>query len=820
MSDRWHRVDGLFHEAADLAATDRDAFLDSACGSDLELRREVESLLAADAEPDVVLEAAIAEAADRLRAETDEGSARIGTLIGPYSIVRLIGKGGMGAVYQAVRDDEFRMEVALKLLKRGTDTEAALGHFRKERQILAALQHPNIARLLDGGSTEDGLPYFAMEYVEGSPLLEFVTPLSIRRRLELFRSVCAAVQYAHQNLIVHRDLKPGNILVTADGTPKLLDFGVAKLVDPESVGRNRTLTLAGGRLMTPDYASPEQVRGEPVTTATDVYSLGVILYELLTGKRPYRLEAYSPEAIERVICHEEPRKPSALNRQLDPDLDNIALMAVRKEPQRRYASAEQFSDDVRRYLEGRPVRARKDTVRYRATKFVSRNKVGTIAAALAVIGIAVGVVAIDRQARRAEYRFRQVRKLARTVLFDLNPQIESLAGSTKARELLVKTSLEYLNSLAAEAGDDPGMQLELAEAYEKIGDVQGNSKFSNLGHPEASVESYGRALAIARKLGPSQPALELLARAYSKLGSVQKRMMGRFSEARENLRLAVQIADSIPAKTGIPAYAVRAEVYGLLGDIDQASYPDRAIEPYRRSLEIAREWVRARPNSESRYFLTRATARWGGVLWETGDLAEALDSKLAALRMIEKLIEEQPENAVWKTRRRDICESIGWITDHPQYFNLGDQKAAAVWLQGVVDDSELLAADPYDLMAVYKTSIATGGLAAVTGESDPVRAEQLFRRSLALSASFLEANPQDEESRGDQAFIRVGLASALRRLSRRGEALAELQRAVEIFGGLYGRSPDHARFGGELGGTLLTLAAHRLGDARCWRSRA
>src|SRR5262249_2703318 len=210
------------------------------------------------------------------------------------------GQGGMGAVYSAVRDGEFRMEVALKLLKRGTDTEAALGHFRKERQILANLQHPNIARLLDGGSTEDGLPYFPMEYVDERPRVEYSAALSIRQRLEMFGSVCAAVQYAHQNLIVHRDLKPGNILVTQDGTPKLLDFGIAKLLDPDSAGRDLTLTAVGARLMTPDYASPEQGRGEPISTASDVYSLGGIRYELFTGERPYRLQAHHRGGIHRA----------------------------------------------------------------------------------------------------------------------------------------------------------------------------------------------------------------------------------------------------------------------------------------------------------------------------------------------------------------------------------------------------------------------------------------------------------------------------------------------------------------------------------------
>ncbi|HET7452063.1 MAG TPA: serine/threonine-protein kinase, partial [Thermoanaerobaculia bacterium] len=380
--ERWRRIEEIFHGAADLDGAGRDALLESACAGDPELRAEVESLLSADAGGQGNLEAAVAEAAEHLREDDDE-ALRSGDRIGPYAIVGLIGRGGMGAVYRAVRDGEFRMDVALKLLKRGTDTDASLRRFRKERQILAALQHPNIARMLDGGATDDGLPYFAMEYVEGRPLLDYAASLSVRQRLELFRAVCAAVQYAHQHLIVHRDLKPGNILVTADGTPKLLDFGIAKLLDPDSTTGEMTMTVAGARLLTPDYASPEQVRGEPITIASDIYSLGVVLYELLTGERPHQIDTYTPQAIERAICRDEPKKPSTWNRQLDPDLDNIVLMALRKEPQRRYGSVEQLSEDIRRYLENRPIRARKDTVTYRAGKFVRRNRVGLLVGTIA-----------------------------------------------------------------------------------------------------------------------------------------------------------------------------------------------------------------------------------------------------------------------------------------------------------------------------------------------------------------------------------------------------------------------------------------------------
>jgi hypothetical protein len=389
----------------------------------------VHALLAAS--PDSgVLESSVAEAIEQVMDDSEEDAHPAGQRIGHYTIVERIGQGGMGAVYRAVRDDEFRMEVAVKVLKRGTDQ--ALSRFRAERQILAQLQHPNIARLLDGGATENGMPYFVMDYVRGAPLLDYAHSLTIRQRLGLFRSLCAAVQYAHQNLVVHRDIKPANILVTADGTPKLLDFGIAKILDPAEDGQP-TLTAAGLRLMTPDYASPEQVRGEPLTTATDIYSLGAVLYELVTGARPHHIDTWSPSAIEAEICTNEPRTPSSIAPNIDADLDNLILMALRKEPQRRYASAEQFSDDVRLYLEGRPIRARKDTLRYRAVKFLRRNRTGVAVAALAAAGLISGTVAVERQANRAERRFQQVRKLANTVLFDLNQEIENLAGSTKAR---------------------------------------------------------------------------------------------------------------------------------------------------------------------------------------------------------------------------------------------------------------------------------------------------------------------------------------------------------------------------------------------------
>ncbi|HEY0172396.1 MAG TPA: protein kinase [Pyrinomonadaceae bacterium] len=407
--ERWKQVEGVFDAAMDLAPEEREAYLAGACADDAELRRQVEMLIRSDEQAGAFIEepavagvigetarGAVAGAFDAAAFDAgvyDEAAPFIGRRIGSYRIVRELGRGGMGAVYLAVRaDDEFQKRVAIKLVKRGMDTDFILRRFRQERQILASLDHTYIARLMDGGTTDDGLPYFVMEYIEGLPVNQFCDAhkLSTPERLRLFLKVCTAVAYAHHNLVIHRDLKPSNVLVTADGTPKLLDFGIAKLLNPEMGGRALDPTTMALRLMTPEYASPEQVRGETVTMVSDVYSLGVLLYDLLTGHRPYTLRSRSPEEIARVICEQEPERPSVavnlievipshgrdpveitpdsvsrvrdgslerLRRQLSGSIDNIVLKALRKEPQRRYQSVEEFARDIEHYLEGRPVGA-------------------------------------------------------------------------------------------------------------------------------------------------------------------------------------------------------------------------------------------------------------------------------------------------------------------------------------------------------------------------------------------------------------------------------------------------------------------------------
>ena len=377
--EQWAEAERLFRGAADLLPEDRVDFLEREC-LDQDLRQEVASLLEHSGEGLPSAGAAIASAAASLARETDPDERLIGARLGPYKVEAIVGHGGMGAVYRASRDDaEFRQQVAIKLVRVAAESPSTLRRFRQERQILARLSHPNIGRLLDGGSTPEGVPYLVMEFIEGDPITAWCDrqSLGLEERLRLFLRVCEGVDFAHRDLVVHRDLKPANILVTKDGTPKLLDFGIAKLLDPAA--EQGAATLTGLQLMTPDYASPEQVRGEAASTAADVYSLGLILYELLTGKKAQAMSMYTPDAIARVICHMEPTAPALLKPQLAGDLDNIIRMAIRKEPERRYANAGLLARDIQRHLDGRPVIARPDTFAYRSAKFVRRNRIAVVA---------------------------------------------------------------------------------------------------------------------------------------------------------------------------------------------------------------------------------------------------------------------------------------------------------------------------------------------------------------------------------------------------------------------------------------------------------
>jgi tetratricopeptide (TPR) repeat protein len=518
--DEWGRVKRVASEAIELPAADRDSYVAAACGRDEALREQVSSLLESMDQvgeqfetPALALPEGRSAAAEALRTPQPLPA---GGRIGPWRILRELGHGGMGTVYLAERvSPEFRQQAALKIVRGGFADDMLLRRFQDERRILATLDHPHIARLIDGGATELGLPYVIMEYVEGRPIDVFCDEraLDVRQRLAVFRLVCLAVHYAHQRLVVHRDLKASNILVTAEGTPKLLDFGIAKIIETDrEIGDTRTLF----RVLTPESASPEQVRGGPITTATDVYALGVLLYRLLTGSLPYRLSSGSGNELIQAICEQPPEAPSAAPRTapgvgakhpIDRDLDRIVLMALRKEPERRYGTAEQLAEDVRRYLAGLPIVAAPDSALYRTRKFVSRNRVAVAAGLAVLVAIAGGIVATTWQARlarqernRAQQHFEAVRSLAGSVLGELHDAVATLPGSLAARELLVRRATEYLDALSANVDQDAGLRRELALGYSRLAQVQGQAGLPNLGDQASARRSYERAETLYESL--------------------------------------------------------------------------------------------------------------------------------------------------------------------------------------------------------------------------------------------------------------------------------------------------------------------------------
>jgi non-specific serine/threonine protein kinase/serine/threonine-protein kinase len=792
----WQQVKDLFHAAADLDSDEQTSFLDQHCRNDADLRRAVEDLLRADAGQPTLLEHSPLIA---VKNDFDFQSAVRDEHIGPYKILRELGSGGMGTVYEAVRDDaEFRQRVALKLIRLGWHTDQNLRQrFHNERQILAGLNHPNIALLLDGGTTADGRPYFAMEYVEGQPLNEYgdAANLSTTERLRLFRIVCDAVQYAHGNLVVHRDIKPSNIVVTSDGVVKLLDFGIAKLLTPET---DALQTATQMNLMTPAYASPEQVRGERVTTASDVYSLGVVLYELLTGQRPYVVPTNRPDEMSRVICEIEPERPSivtarhssrtasdtsnaasspvrpqnfehraagngaTLHKQLRGDVDNIVLRALRKEPQRRYHSVEQFSEDIRRHLEGLTVIARPDTLRYRATKLIQRNKTLAVAFSLVMLalvgglGLALWQARIAKQQRAiAERRFEDAHQLADSFVFKYHDAILNLPGSTPVRAMLVKDATTYLDRLAADAGDDATLKRELALAYLKLGNVQGQGVSANVGDTGGAIESCRKAVVL-----------------YESLANVKTNDAGARTQARDDLRKAYQSLGGILARGGDNRGALEWQKKSLaLGEEIAAADPAAA----KKNLGLAYNYLLV-----------------GDLLLDERNLAESAKYYRLALPLTEKLHAAEPDNlsylhAVAAAYDR-LARNLIWTADAAVELNGANAETNAAYREAVAGDRRVL--EIFQKMATMdnQNAVIRRGIVAayenlgvaLRGAGDTDASTRAIEQALTLSKESIAADPANREAQADQADILKELGTTFAQSGKSRESVLNYRAALSI----------------------------------------
>ena len=587
--ERWQQVKEVFSHASELDEPARQLYLAQACAHDPALRAQIDALLAAHARADAILDHPMDHYLPPGEPELTEDP-WLGARIGAYQLVACIGRGGMGTVYRARRADaQYEKEVALKLVRAGFGNELILQRFRAERQILAGLDHANIARLLDGGATASGEPFLVLELVDGEPIDEYCNArsLSMEERLRLFQQVCAAVSYAHRHLVVHRDLKPANILVTAEGAIKLLDFGIAKLLQPPSEqGPSAQPTQTVLKAMTPAFSSPEQLLGRSVTTASDVYSLGVVLFHLIAGRSPYRSTPDSAADGIRDVCETEPLRPSIAAAQsarpsgkplrADRDLDDINLRALRKEPEKRYTSVDQFSEDLSRYLAGLPVIARGDRLSYRAGRFWRRHRLAVTATGLVAIALVGGLLVTLRQARIAREQralaaqhFASVRQLAHAFIFQVHDSIKDLPGATPARDLLVSTALSYLDTLSKQAGSDRGLERELAESYDRLGDIQGQPSHQNSGDAAAAIGSYSRALTLFEAVAGSGPAdaavLSEMAMTHLKRSRVFMMVNGDPAGAAKESLKGVELSAAAAAMTpdDLTAKQRLAQAYGM-----------------------------------------------------------------------------------------------------------------------------------------------------------------------------------------------------------------------------------------------------------------
>ncbi len=635
--DRLHKVRELFDESSNLSADEREFYLTTKCADDPELKKEILTLFDSLANTKDFLEEPLTIVEQDKINFTDP---YIGKQIGSYIIDGEAGVGGMGIVYTGKRNDkEFEQKVAIKILKHGITSEYLLKRFQVERQTLANLQHQNIARLLDGGRTVDGLPYLVMEFIDGTPITEFCNKenLSIQAILKIFRKVCEAVHYAHQNLVIHRDLKPGNILVTKDGIPKLLDFGIAKLIDDELAETNEGLTRAGVWHLTPEYASPEQIKGEKITTVSDVYSLGVLLYHILTGIQPYKITSSSPAAISKIITEEKIQKPSEkvqdkseryiesrlflndkISNQLKGDVDNIILKAMHKDPVRRYVSVEQFSEDIRRHLSGLPVIAQKDTAGYRLSKFIQRHKKGVVASSIFLMFMIISLVAFIWQANIAA-KERDNAKLENQKVETVNNFLQEMLSSVdptevgkdvKVYDILKKASVDVGNNFSrhpeieasvrktigvtlTNLGEFDEAKPHLVKSLELNNKVYGRESYQSaesmhelalyyhwIGDLNIADSLYTKSINVFRKNSDSPP--RSLAGAINDLG-ILKEEQAKYQESLNLLKEALSIYQKNFGETDRD---VASTLNNLALTLESLNDIDGAEKYYKKSLEV------------------------------------------------------------------------------------------------------------------------------------------------------------------------------------------------------------------------------------------
>ncbi len=779
-SSEWQHIKAIFEQAVSLPEDARKQYLMEACKNKPTWLTEVKELLHFVDDTPFILDQPIQLPLLDIFSP-NKASLPSQTQIDDYVLIDTLGQGGMGCVYLARRiKDAFVQQVAIKLIRTDRVSDELVARFERERRILANLNHPGIAMLIDGGITPEGAPYLVMEYIEGLPLLEYIERYKpdLPARLALFQQICDAVQAAHQGLIVHRDLKPSNILVTQTSDQKgqrikLLDFGIAKLLEEEPA---ELLTQTHMFAMTPEYASPEQFSGKMITTASDIYALGVILYEILAGRRPFDLKGKKASEIEHIVCQITPKKPSTSAsvsrddvglpypavsaRALKGDLDNIILKALAKDPGRRYESVSQFSADLDAFLRTRPVLARPDTAGYRLSKFIARNKSGVLISMLVLLLLAGGFLSTRQQARLATNRFNQVRTLANSLLSDLHDAIRDLPGATHAREKLVSEALTYLSALNTEQHDDPSLLLELAAAYDKIGRIQGDPHYTNLGDLEGAHESY---------------------------------------QAAHTIRESLWKQDSLDA---VYRHALGVS-YGRLGVVNSwKGNREKSISQSTQALSLLLPLLSNTPSDTLRYDAGRIQSELGWYyIWE-GDIKEGLELLDEAIPLLENIPSYAPialdvELDLWRAYYYKI-DGLRFSTRHTEALMLLENRALPLL-------KNLYARFPTNARVQYAYHTCLWFIGAQNESLDRLDiAKDAFTQSLLIAKNMVAADSANQKGYEAEAFANVSLATLHHAREAYDQAGEYIDDAISIRSRLYHANPENTNIKGAV------ASAHRM----------
>jgi eukaryotic-like serine/threonine-protein kinase len=801
-------LEQLFDQALALPLEQRDAFLRERCGGNTLLLERAKSLLAAhDGEQEE----------SKLRQQAaDEKTVPLHRRFGPYEVESLLGRGGMGAVYLAHRaDGQYEKKVAIKIVDLPLATEAFFERFRQERQILAGLDHPNIARLLDGGISDDGILFLVMDYVDGTRIDEYCVAhhLNLQDKLRLFISVCGAVQFAHQNMVVHRDLKPDNVLVSEDGVPHLLDFGTAKLISGSTVIETRGLTREGFLSFTPEYASPEQVLGRPVATTSDTYSLGVLLYQMLTGRLPYELNEFTAEEMIRIICERPADRPTSADGTFpDADLEAILSKALRKEAGERYPTAEQFAADVQAYVDNEPVLARKGNLRYHAVKFARRNRLAIAFAAVLLATVIAGVAGVLWQARAArlaeqsaEASANDLSRLSDTLLSELDEAIQQLPGSTGAQQVLVARVLEHLDRMSHHSRINPVTQISLVNAFVRLANLQANPYEQNLGDKAGSLSSLSKAMAIAEPLARARPqdqaVLLALARAQDARGEILS-FADDNAGAAQSLEASIKTYDQLLATPAASAalFFEAGSVIDTLGDVmgQDKGFADAeaALRNYRRATEFNNRALALDPAFlRARRGLVTMQMKIGNAELDTAP-ATALTDFRGAMAKLDALPQtEQSRLDLTRTRALLLRKQAFALSELGRYAEADPLFEASTSIY-----QKIAAADPKDARALRDLNrLLTNETSSYEAAADPllaapgnsasnnIAAEKKFAgERVEVLEQLLKSTPQDASLQLELASVTV-VRDALSSSSD-PNALQRDRAALKLLGGAVANS--------------------------------